>query len=613
MDVNEMYWEFRYNALHGQYVQLKEEYHKLKEAYQQSLEANLKEFHTMKQIQEDNLLLKKQLEEANQKLQKTATNDKNTENFDDFAKTLCSKWPRIVNSIPLFSPQGGLSDRIEDTRPSSPDFSTEKVQSISGKTPQVNPDQSVAYDNIEPSMFEALFIVGPSKSQLGNAMAKPEILYEFGGSTIGLPIRRVIADFCFPTGIELRPIRHSGSESEFNNLIYGQTNSANGNNCYIFTLRSEGNVDGWVEYTDLPNSNREVIFCICMQIEDVAIEELSSVLWIVPKVLCIMSYIPIFELHFEVLKNLVMLKRLKNMENADNDMITHKLSQVEMSEEQIALMKTYSDCESVYPNLKLVIDIPSLNSINYCCAQDLSLIDIVWLCTPLFTSLKLQEVLWLLSALIQEKSVVFVSYNLGQLTSCVLGLQALLRPFKWPHLLIPLIPDSLRELLEAPVPLLAGLPGTAPASRRNMVNVIWVLLDEPNQIRRIQGPKLLIQEVHEPNEFYQSKELSNFASVFTQERVQFTPTPEQRNSCLEIAKFIKSYWLKILGLIHEDLTKNFDALQVHIIDSSPKGDHLFLNGLMQTQIFINSLEEKFVCFSVCIILNFSVWFVLTFW
>lgn len=196
--------------------------------------------------------------------------------------------------------------------------------------------------------------------------------------------------------------------------------------------------------------------------------------------------------------------------------------------------------------------------------------------------------------MIQEKSVVFVSYNLGHLTSCVLALQALLRPFKWPHLFIPLIPDSLRELLEAPVPLLAGLPGTAPNMRRNMVNVIWVLLDEPSQIRRIQGPKLLIQEVHEPGEFSQCKDIGNFNDVFNQEKVQFSPSQDQKASCIEIVKYIKNYWLKILGMINEELTKDFDALQTHIIDGSSKADHGFLNQLMQTQIFINSLEEKFV-------------------
>lgn len=274
MDVNETYWEFRYNALHTQYVQLKEEYQKLKEAYQQSLEANLKEFRSIKQLTEENAIVKKQLEEANQKLQKTP--DK--ENLDDYAKTLCSKWPRIINSIPLFSPQGGLADRIhEDARPSSPDV-LEKSHSISSKTPQANPDQSIAYDNIEPSMFEAFYIIGPVKNQLGIPNTKPEVLYEFSKGIVSGTIKRVLTDFCFPTGMEQRPIRHSGSETEINSLIYGGLNSIHGNSCYVYTLRSDTTGDGWVEYTDLPNANREVIYCICMQIEDIESEESSDVL-----------------------------------------------------------------------------------------------------------------------------------------------------------------------------------------------------------------------------------------------------------------------------------------------------------------------------------------------
>lgn len=91
-----------------------------------------------------------------------------------------------------------------------------------------------------------------------------------------------------------------------------------------------------------------------------------------------LSYIPVFDLHFEVLRSLGMLKRLKNMENMDGyDSITQSFCQVEMNDDQISLIKRFSECESIYPNLKLTIEIPSLNPISYDCTQDLSLIDIV--------------------------------------------------------------------------------------------------------------------------------------------------------------------------------------------------------------------------------------------
>lgn len=56
-----------------------------------------------------------------------------------------------------------------------------------------------------------------------------------------------------------------------------------------------------------------------------------------------------------------------------------------------------------------------------------------------------------------EKSVIFVSDNLPLLSSAVLGMQCFLYPFKWCHVQIPLLPKSLLDMIEAPMPFLVGL------------------------------------------------------------------------------------------------------------------------------------------------------------
>ena len=37
------------------------------------------------------------------------------------------------------------------------------------------------------------------------------------------PRRRVVPDFCFPKGIFVKPLKMSGSQSEFNELLYGKS------------------------------------------------------------------------------------------------------------------------------------------------------------------------------------------------------------------------------------------------------------------------------------------------------------------------------------------------------------------------------------------------------
>lgn len=47
--------------------------------------------------------------------------------------------------------------------------------------------------------------------------------------------------------------------------------------------------------------------------------------------------------------------------------------------------------------------------------------------------------------------------NISLLSSCVLGLQTILYPFQWQHTLVTLLPHSLIEVCQAPLPLLSGV------------------------------------------------------------------------------------------------------------------------------------------------------------
>jgi hypothetical protein len=52
---------------------------------------------------------------------------------------------------------------------------------------------------------------------------------------------------------------------------------------------------------------------------------------------------------------------------------------------------------------------------------------------------------------------VFVTDKLDVLTSCVLALKIMLRPFTWCYLLAPILPTNLLEALDTPQPILAGI------------------------------------------------------------------------------------------------------------------------------------------------------------
>lgn len=63
------------------------------------------------------------------------------------------------------------------------------------------------------------------------------------------------------------------------------------------------------------------------------------------------------------------------------------------------------------------------------------------------------------SSLLLERKVILYTKNISILSSCVLGLQTLLYPFQWQHTIITILPESLVDICQAPIPVLAGLLG----------------------------------------------------------------------------------------------------------------------------------------------------------
>ena len=88
-----------------------------------------------------------------------------------------------------------------------------------------------------------------------------------------------------------------------------------------------------------------------------------------------------------------------------------------------------------------------------------------------------------LTAVLLERSIVFVHQNFSVISSVIMSLKALLRPFMWQFSLIPVLPRALLEHILQPLPVLVGitqadyetvLDTTTPQERRNKT---WIFLD----------------------------------------------------------------------------------------------------------------------------------------
>eukprot|EP00004_Rigifila_ramosa_P017282 TRINITY_DN4191_c0_g1_i1.p1 TRINITY_DN4191_c0_g1~~TRINITY_DN4191_c0_g1_i1.p1 ORF type:complete len:973 (-),score=163.10 TRINITY_DN4191_c0_g1_i1:45-2588(-) len=85
-----------------------------------------------------------------------------------------------------------------------------------------------------------------------------------------------------------------------------------------------------------------------------------------------------------------------------------------------------------------------------------------WAVPTLFKHLSVDNIILLISLLLQEKKVVFVHSNLHILSACVLSTMPLLGPFQWAMPYVPILPDKLQAVLDAPMPYLVGIPVAPP-------------------------------------------------------------------------------------------------------------------------------------------------------
>ncbi|GFR44889.1 hypothetical protein Agub_g6233 [Astrephomene gubernaculifera] len=70
---------------------------------------------------------------------------------------------------------------------------------------------------------------------------------------------------------------------------------------------------------------------------------------------------------------------------------------------------------------------------------------------------KVEGMLTLIASLLLERRIVFVARSRDTVTAAVQAAQALIYPFKWHHIYLPILPRDLVDYLSAPMPFLVGL------------------------------------------------------------------------------------------------------------------------------------------------------------
>lgn len=166
----------------------------------------------------------------------------------------------------------------------------------------------------------------------------------------------------------------------------------------------------------------------------------------------------------------------------------------------------------------------------------------------LFGLLPMDQVLFLLGCLCCERTVLLVSDHVNAVSACVLALITLLSPMQWAGPVITVLPPRLEELLEAPVPLIAGRVSTSSATlpkfstlREPMRGVIEMNMDQ-NQLCMHEDDMVVYHEVKLPDCDALVHELGQPASLLFQKHTEPDfPTAQQAEACEFICTRIRQY------------------------------------------------------------------------
>ncbi len=115
----------------------------------------------------------------------------------------------------------------------------------------------------------------------------------------------------------------------------------------------------------------------------------------------------------------------------------------------------------------------------------------MWGSALTFSNMPLSRLIYFFSAVLLENHLVFVSSNTSLLTSTIMTMKALIKPFQWSFPCLPIVPMDFIEMMDSPFPVILGINNTKEwVNKRNLAkrhsDCLFIYLDEPG-VTFVQG------------------------------------------------------------------------------------------------------------------------------
>ena len=438
---------------------------------------------------------------------------------------------------------------------------------------------------------------------------EPKILYGYGeADEFSLPPS--IESFCFPGGVKPKILKVTSSASHLSSVLFGNANQKDEGrlvNTHTFKLLGTDDAD-----PELP------LYGYCLKVDRVlekpSIRTTGPECVQAPVCYCFLSRQPFHSLFFKMLKQMVEFDRLVN---ADHWSSIRSGAHEHMSKEHThghgrpskntvdLLKKLYvaplpSLTQSYVYNIKLASsDVPVTleydrtvykmhkkalqNEDDHAMTR--------WSGPVLLSSLSVDRFVLLLGYALLEHKIIFQSSSEYTSSSCVLAFESLLRPFRWTGPVIPVLPKSALQCIEAPVPILAGITSATRRYLNNRDDILVVRVDEGNLVLPTED-----EETHSSFHLYRVPDCDRLCYKLTQalESVyQKRNVDEHQDFDIDVSKgevtpskIRMEAMEKFSEVLHEYLYSLIEQCKLNKLNKfsheHPSG--IFLNKFQQTQI-----------------------------
>ncbi|XP_047147114.1 uncharacterized protein LOC124819606 [Vigna umbellata] len=226
----------------------------------------------------------------------------------------------------------------------------------------------------------------------------------------------------------------------------------------------------------------------------------------------------------------------------------------------------------------------------------------VWTMATTCRVLSLDSVMTLITGVLLEKQVVIVCPNLGVLSATVLSLIPMIRPFQWQSLLLPVLPGTMMDFLDAPVPYIVGIQHKPDYLNARTTNRVLVDVQK-DKVTMCPLPKL-------PQHRELFSQLSSIHARLSNQRSIAKKHPVHR--CNEVQAEAATQFLNILWHYLESLCLNLKShtitnvqsnkdrvsllLKDSFIDSFPARDQPFIKLFVDTQLFTVLSDSRLTSF-----------------